>query len=120
MLIGNKLESLRNQIKYTQKDVAEKIGMTANGYQLAIYKNDFKYSTLLILAKLYNITISQLVSDEEVILQSNENSDCVLCQQKDELITALKQTIDAKEELIQSLKARLEIQQNIIEKKAAG
>jgi len=120
MLIGSKLEYLRNQKNYTQKEFAEKIGMTGSGYQFAVNKNDFKYSTLLNAAKLCNITISQLVSDEVVTHDSDKNKDCASCQQKDELISALKQTIEAKEELIQALKTQLEIQQNLLDKRAAS
>ena len=117
MLIGNNIEDIRTAKKLLQKDVAEGCGLTVSGYQKAIFNNDFKVSTIIKIAEFLKVPVTSLFDKE---IKSTSNSDCELCSQKDELITALKQTIDAKEELIQSLKARLEIQQSIIDKKAAS
>jgi len=55
MLDINKIEDLRKENKLTQEEMAKKIGLTANGYQKAIYRKDFKTSTITLMAKEFKL-----------------------------------------------------------------
>ena len=81
-MINNKITELRKKLKITEKELAEKVGMSLTGFRQAMAKDDFKVSTLTILAKILKAPVSyffdetgrNVVSDNKVIY-ANTNGD---------------------------------------------
>ncbi len=63
---GQKLRTLRLRQHMTLKDLAEATGLTAHGYisELETGKKIFTTEFVLKIARLFNVTIDQLLKDE--------------------------------------------------------
>ena len=71
-LLKDKLRTLRTNINYTQKQVADYLNMTRQGY--AHYEAGLRnpdYQTLLKLSKLYNINIGELINISTTPINTN-------------------------------------------------
>ena len=71
-LLKDKLRELRSNINYTQKQVADYLNMTRQGY--AHYEAGLRnpdYQTLLKLPKLYNIDIGELINISTTPINTN-------------------------------------------------
>lgn len=77
MKLHDKIRSVRNQNKLTQEQVAEKLGISTNGYS-KIEKGQTKLSIerLQEIANIFDIDIIELINSDEkkVYVQFNENS----------------------------------------------
>lgn len=61
-LLGKRLKWLRERNRYPQKEIADKIGMSLNGYQkIEYFERDPKLDVLIQLAKMYNVTTDFLL-----------------------------------------------------------
>lgn len=64
VLIGKRIKELRNKNKFTQTELAEKVGVTKS--TIAAYENDSRlpsYEVLIKMAYVFNVTIDSLLSD---------------------------------------------------------
>lgn len=64
ILIGNKIKELRKKYKFTQTELANKVGVTKS--TVAAYENDSRvpsYDVLIKMAHVFNVTIDSLLSD---------------------------------------------------------
>ena len=61
----NKLEHIRKLKKLSQEELAKSIGMTKNGYYLAIKNGDLKVSTLEKIAEELDVKINVFFEDEK-------------------------------------------------------
>lgn len=62
VLIGKKIKELRNKNKYTQKELAEKVGVTKS--TIAAYENDSRlpsYDVLIKMADVFRISLDSLL-----------------------------------------------------------
>ncbi len=70
MTFGEKVKELRVKAHLTQKEVAERIGVSTRAYQCWEQQNaqPKKRSVLLKLAELFSVSIDMLMSDEELFI----------------------------------------------------
>lgn len=64
VLIGKRIKELRNKYKFTQTELAEKVGVTKS--TIAAYENDSRlpsYEVLIKMAYVFNVTIDSLLSE---------------------------------------------------------
>ena len=64
ILIGTKIKDLRKKYKYTQTELANKVGVTKS--TIAAYENDSRvpsYDVLIKMAHVFNVTIDSLLSE---------------------------------------------------------
>ena len=62
VLIGNRIKELRKKYKYTQTELAEKVGVTKS--TIAAYENDSRqpsYEVLIKMADVFNVSIDSLL-----------------------------------------------------------
>ena len=62
VLIGNKIKELRNKYKFTQTELAEKVGVTKS--TIAAYENDSRqpsYEVLIKMAEAFKVSIDSLL-----------------------------------------------------------
>jgi len=68
MGIGTKLSILRSQTKYSQQDIAEKLGIDRNTYaNWESEKTEPCASQISKLAEVYDVTVSELFEEEKII-----------------------------------------------------
>ena len=71
ILIGKRIKELRNKYKFTQTELAEKVGVTKS--TIAAYENDSRqpsYEVLIKMAHLFKVSIDSLLLDRtEVVLE---------------------------------------------------
>lgn len=63
-MISDKIKALQKQNKVSQSDLANFIGITKNGLQIALKKNEFKVSTLKKIADVFKVSIGYFFEDE--------------------------------------------------------
>jgi transcriptional regulator with XRE-family HTH domain len=63
-MISDKIKALQKQNKVSQNDLANFIGITKNGLQIALKKNEFKVSTLKKIADVFKVSIGYFFEDE--------------------------------------------------------
>ena len=62
--IGKRLKNLRTPTKLTYINLSKKIGIAKNSYnQMELGKLNFQFSTLLLVLKYHNISISEFFKD---------------------------------------------------------
>lgn len=68
MTFGEKVKELRVQAKLSQREVAEKLGITTRAYQSYELNNvtPKKRDVLMKISELYNISVDQLLSEEDL------------------------------------------------------
>lgn len=64
-MISDKIKTLQKQNKISQGELAELIGMTKNGFQVALKKNEFKASTLKKIADALKVPIGYFFEEDE-------------------------------------------------------
>lgn len=115
------IRHLREQYNLSQDDMAEKLGMSKNGYgKIERGQSDLNLSRLEQIAKIFNVDISEVVKNKEMVL-IGENRDVVqnnygantgeeieklnlIIQHQQEKIDDLKQLIAQKDEVITLLR----------------
>lgn len=115
------IRHLREQYNFSQDDMAEKLGMSKNGYgKIERGQSDLNLSRLEQIAKIFNVDISEVVKNKEMVL-IGENRDVVqnnygantgeeieklnlIIQHQQEKIDDLKQLIAQKDEVITLLR----------------
>ena len=66
VLIGSRIKELRNQYKYTQTELAEKVGVTKS--TIAAYENNSRqpsYEVLIKMADVFNVSTDSLLLDRK-------------------------------------------------------
>lgn len=63
-MISDKIKALQKQNKVSQNDLANFIGITKNGLQIALKKNEFKVSTLKKIADVFKVSIGYFFEEE--------------------------------------------------------
>ena len=62
--IGKRLKNLRTPTKLTYINLSKKIGIAKNSYnQMELGKLNFQFSTLLLVLKYHNISVSEFFKD---------------------------------------------------------
>ena len=73
VLIGKRIKDLRTKYKFTQTELAEKVGVTKS--TIAAYENDSRqpsYEVLVKLASVFRVSIDSLLLDrQEILLEVN-------------------------------------------------
>lgn len=73
ILIGKRIKRLRNKYKYTQTELAEKVGVTKS--TIAAYENDSRlpsYEVLIKMASVFKVSIdSLLLNRTEVVIDAH-------------------------------------------------
>lgn len=73
VLLGKRIKELRNKYKFTQTELAEKVGVTKS--TIAAYENDSRqpsYEVLIKMAAVFKVTIDSLLMDRsELILDAH-------------------------------------------------
>lgn len=69
ILLGKRIKELRNKYKYTQTELAEKVGVTKS--TIAAYENDSRqpsYEVLIKMAMVFKVSIDSLLLDRTEIM----------------------------------------------------
>lgn len=70
--ISEKIKLLQNKTNFTQKDIADYLGITVNGFQKMLKANEFKVSILLKIAEFFNVSIDYFTSGATTTTKSKE------------------------------------------------
>lgn len=129
MLIQDKIRTLREVNQWTQDEMAEKIGMSKNGYA-KIERGETKLyiDKLQKIAQVFNLNIAELLDEQKqdiFICISGENSNHsnikysgdtelnheieklnLIIQHKDELITRLQSELDTLKHVLNTIQSR--------------
>lgn len=129
MFDSQKIEKLRELKKISQKELAEKIGMTVSGYQQAFYKNEFKVSVLEKISKELDVPVSFFFddADSQNITINSKNVNGVVnnhgtvhfnsLQEAEKEIDYLKERLAERDALIDSLQKDKDFLQHLIKAK---
>ena len=84
-LLGKKIKNLRNEKRYTQSELAERLGVTKS--TIAAYENDTRmpsYDVLIKISRLFHVSIDSLLTGESkgVFIKI----ECLTDKQKDILL----------------------------------
>lgn len=114
-VFGENLRLVRQSRGFSQENVAEQLGMSASGYaKIERGESDIPLSRLEELAKVFEMTVPQLVSitDKSNIFNikynrtspiANTYSNCNFQQENEELTELLKKTMEALTLLVNSV-----------------
>jgi len=69
-MFSEKIKELQKRNKFTQEELAELIGMTRTGFRGALANDEFKASTLLKLAKVFNVPITYFYEEDDNQIQN--------------------------------------------------
>jgi transcriptional regulator with XRE-family HTH domain len=74
-LLSNVIDHIRKEKGFKKEEFLKKIKMSPPGYKTASEKNDFKYSKLVLMAKVLDISLSFIIIETEKSVEYNENND---------------------------------------------
>ena len=107
-MINNRIAEIRKKMRLSEKQLAEKIGMTVTGFRQAMSKNEFKSSTLITISKVLEVTVSYLFGE-----QPNNETSIELRKRSKEKIE-YQNKLDIAETKIIGLEEQLKLQNKII------
>lgn len=122
-LLGKKIKNLRNEKRYTQSELAERLGVTKS--TVAAYENDTRmpsYDVLIKISRLFHVSIDSLLTGESKGVFVN--IECLTDKQKDillQLVTLflednLKREIISADEIVKAQGIE-SLTRNLIEKR---
>ena len=88
----NKLENLRKLKKISQDVLAKEIGLTKNGYQLAIKNDTLKVKDLESIVSILGVSISYFFTDSQI--SDTSVTTCKNCEQIQKLVDSQNRHIE--------------------------
>ena len=109
MDFGNSLKTLRTQRKYKTLEISDKLNISESTYR-RYERNEIApdLNTISKIAEIYEITVSDLLSDDKIILSNQQsggtsNNALIMNQLSEKVIEQFEIRIKEKDELIQRL-----------------
>jgi|WetSurMetagenome_2_1015567.scaffolds.fasta_scaffold417148_2 hypothetical protein len=77
-LLSDVIDKIRRERGFKKEEFLKKIKMSPPGYKTASEKNDFKYSKLVMMAKILDVSLSFIIIETEKSVEYFENCNTTL------------------------------------------
>lgn len=99
--LGNNIKRKREELKLSQEFVADKLGITSRAYQNYEYGREPRMPTLRKIAKIFNITVEQLLNEQFVPNDFEKEDNAIIIKRLREIQANLEKLLQGQNGILE-------------------